>query len=83
MVCRLVIILFALLYALALLLLAMGARGLCGTPRDPLSGVFLAPLGLPWNRLLDRFVVQGNALVGILAPAINLGLLRLICRWGQ
>ena len=81
MICKEVIGLFVLLYVIALLLLAVGTWGLFGAERDPLSAVFLVPLGLPWNLLLDRFVVSGSALVGILAPAINLVILALLCRW--
>ena len=81
MICKEVIGLFVLLYVIALLLLAVGTWGLFGAERDPLSAVFLVPLGLPWNLLLDRFVVSGSALVGILASAINLVILALLWQW--
>lgn len=42
-----------LLYILALGLWAIGTFGLFGQQTDPLSGVFLIPLGLPWNRMGD------------------------------
>ncbi len=53
--CRLVTAIFAALYVLALGLLTVGTSGLFGQPRDPLSGVFLIPLGLLWNRMIDAF----------------------------
>ena len=33
----------------------MGTFGLFGTERDPLAGVFLLPLGLPWVLAIDLF----------------------------
>lgn len=62
------------LYALALVLLAIGTFGLFAQDRDPLSGLFLMPLGLPWNLLADRLGATGPA-VAILAPAINAAIL--------
>lgn len=62
------------LYVLALSLLAIGTFGLFGQERDPLSGVFLLPLGMPWNLLADRAGL-GGAWSGILAPAINAAIL--------
>ncbi|WP_324828269.1 hypothetical protein [Qipengyuania zhejiangensis] len=70
-------VIFVLLYTLALLLLAIGTFGWFGQEPDPLSGVFLVPLGLPWNLLGDRLGLAGPALA-ILAPAINAGLLFLL-----
>ncbi|WP_338241455.1 hypothetical protein [Aurantiacibacter hainanensis] len=62
------------LYAIALLLLAIGTFGWFGQEQDPLSGVFLVPLGLPWNLLADR-IGQSNAAVAILAPLVNAAIL--------
>ncbi|MDG5749086.1 hypothetical protein P8Q88_12955 [Qipengyuania sp. XHP0207] len=67
---RWVFYLFLLLYAVALFLLAVGTFGWFGQVRDPLSGVFLIPLGLPWIWLGDAAGLTGPALA-ILAPAIN------------
>ena len=69
-----VFILFVVLYALALFLLAVGTFGWFGQAQDPLAGVFLMPLGLPWNILGDKFGLPGP-LVGIFAPAINAAIL--------
>lgn len=65
---------FVALYCLALLLLLIGLFGWFGQEEDPLSAVFLLPLGLPWNWLADRAGLAGVATV-VLAPAINAGLL--------
>ena len=43
-ICNWVIILFGLLYLVALALLLIGTYGLFGQERDPLSGIFLLPL---------------------------------------
>ena len=69
-----VFLVFVALYAVALMLLAVGTFGWLGQEQDPLSGVFLVPLGLPWNILADRLGLVG-AWVAILAPAINAAIL--------
>lgn len=66
--------LFILLYAGAVFVLLIGTLGWFGQARDPLAGVFLAPLGMPWNLIADRLGLSGMA-VGLLAPAVNAGLL--------
>ena len=70
-----VFIVFVTLYAIALALLAIGTFGWFGQEKDPLSGVFLLPLGLPWNLLLDRVLGIDGPLVAILSPAVNAGIL--------
>ena len=67
-------IIFTLLYTLALIQLAIGTFGLFGQEQDPLSGVFLIPLGMPWVWLGDKAGLTGPALA-ILAPAINAAIL--------
>ncbi|MCB2066161.1 MAG: hypothetical protein KDE15_05920 [Erythrobacter sp.] len=66
---------FVALYALALALLAVGTYGLFGQERDPLSGVFLIPLGLPWNLLLDRVLGVASPATAIGAPLVNAAIL--------
>lgn len=78
--CRFLIWGFALAYAGALILLGIGTFGLFGQERDPLSGVFLVPLGLPWNLLGGGLPDPWLPLVGILAPAVNLAILVALCR---
>ena len=53
-------------------LLLIGIFGWFGQEKDPLSGVFLLPLGLPWNLIADKLGVAGVA-TGDLSPAVNLG----------
>ncbi|ANY19783.1 hypothetical protein A6F68_01266 [Tsuneonella dongtanensis] len=65
---------FVALYAIALVLLAIGTFGWFGQERDPLSAVFLLPLGLPWNILADKAGLDGP-LAAILSPAINAAIL--------
>jgi hypothetical protein len=79
--CSLIAAGFAFLYLAALGLLAIGTFGFFGAERDPLSGVFLVPLGLPWNMLLDDLPEPALPWVGALAPALNLVLLRGLCRF--
>ena len=67
-------LIFAVLYALALFVLAVGTFGWFGQEQDPLSGVFLMPLGLPWNIVADK-IGFGGAAIAILAPAINAAIL--------
>ena len=75
--CRGVLIGFAVGYALALGLLTIGTFGLFGQEKDPLAGVFLLPLGLPWVYLLGP--TEGSPWIGIAAPGLNLALLWALC----
>jgi len=80
--CRSVVIGFSVLYVLAAGLFVVGTFGLFGSSSGPLAGVFLVPLGLPWNRMLDVFPDPLRPTLAILAPAVNLVIILLICRWG-
>jgi hypothetical protein len=64
----------ATLYGLALLLFLVGNFGWLGQEKDPLSGVFLMPLGLPWSLIGDGLGIT-PMVIGLLSPAINLGIL--------
>lgn len=61
--------------------LIVGTFGLFGADRDPLSAVYLIPLGLPWNLLVDIFPEPAWPWLATAAPLINLILLWLLCRW--
>lgn len=80
--CRVLIVIFAVLWLIALFLLAVGTFGWFGQERDPLAGVFLLPLGLPWNLLAAQWSEPGKAglFVGMLAPGVNLLVLIYACR---
>lgn len=62
------------LYVLAAALMLISAFGLFGQENDPLSALFLLPLGLPWNVIADRLGIAGTASI-LLAPLVNAGLL--------
>lgn len=78
--CLIAVIVFAMLYLFALMILVIGTFGLFGAETDPLSGVFLAPLGLPWNLLVDAFPRQLWPWLAAAAPLLNLLILGLLCR---
>lgn len=72
---------FVALYVIALVLLAIGTFGWFGQEQDPLSGVFLLPLGLPWNWLANKAGLEGQSVM-IAAPAVNAAILWwLAYRW--
>ena len=78
MLCKYIIAIFAAAYGVALLVYFTGIFGWFGQDTDPLSGIFLIPLGLPWI-WLD--VPENIAPVfGACAPLINLGLIWMLCR---
>lgn len=79
--CPIAVFGFALLYALAFGLFIIGMFGLFGSPSGPLSGIFLVPLGLPWNQMLGAFPEPLWPILATLSPALNLVILILICRW--
>jgi len=80
MICRLLIWGFALAYLTALALFLVGTFGLFGAERDPLSGVFLMPLGFPWTRVTGRAPESLRPWLAILTPAANLLVLIVLCR---
>jgi hypothetical protein len=79
--CSLAVISFAILYALALGLFIVGTFGLFGSPSGPLAGIFLMPIGLPWNHMIDVFPEPLWPPLAALTPALNLAILVLICRY--
>lgn len=79
--CRWSLVIFAVLYLLALALLAIGNFGLFGSERDPLSAAYLVLLGMPWTLLLGGLPEPLLPWSGALAPAINLLLIGALCRW--
>lgn len=81
-VCRWIWIGFAIAYGAALALALVGLFGLFGSERDPIAAVFLIPLGLPWNRVLDfaSLTDMGRVWLALLAPLINLVIIYGVCR---
>lgn len=65
---------------MALAVLLIGTFGLFGQERDPLAGVFLIPLGLPWVLWLDGFPEVALPWLAVMAPLLNLAILTVLCR---
>ena len=78
-VCRIIPRAFLTAYILALAALIVGTLGLFGQDRDPLSGVFLIPLGMPWNRLIELFPGVFWPWFAAAVPALNYLILRQVC----
>jgi hypothetical protein len=79
LLCTVAVRALIILYLGAVLLFLIGSFGLFGYDRDPLSGIFLVPLGFPWNRLLDWFPEPLWPWLAAAAPIITIGLLRFLC----
>jgi hypothetical protein len=77
--CRIAIRGLVVVYVLALLLFLTGTFGWFGSPQGPLAGVFLVPLGLPWNLLLDWAPDRLRAVLAAAAPILNIAILSAIC----
>lgn len=77
--CKWAIRLFGIGYVGALALLLIGTYGLFGQEKDPLSGVFLIPLGLPWVLWTDALPEALLPWAAALAPLLNLAILKYLC----
>jgi len=77
MTCKILIGAFVLLYALALAVFFTGTYGWFGQDKDPLSGIFLLLLGLPWA--LIEFPARYNGYFAALSPVLNIFVLWMIC----
>ncbi|MGF1451861.1 MAG: hypothetical protein ACFB21_07300 [Opitutales bacterium] len=78
-ICKWIVRLAGVLYLVALGLLVTGTVGLFGQASDPLAGVFLIPLGLPWVLWTDGVTDTFKPWLAILAPAVNLIILATAC----
>ncbi|WP_380052472.1 hypothetical protein ACFE33_08930 [Falsihalocynthiibacter sp. SS001] len=67
-------------YVAALILLAIGMFGLLGQEKDPLSAVFLIPLGLPWNMFMEGAPDSVLIGVGLFSPLINIAIIGWLAR---
>ncbi len=79
MICRTILVAFSLAYLAALGLLLIGTFGLFGAARDPLAGVYVIILGLPWVRLANGAPASAGPALVALSPAINLAILWFFC----
>jgi drug/metabolite transporter superfamily protein YnfA len=80
-ICGWAVALLAAAYAFALAVFLTGEFGLLGQARSPLAGVYLVPLGLPWNHAIDSLPEASWPWLGAAAPLINLGILAALCRF--
>ncbi len=78
--CRPAIGIVGAFYLVALALLPVGTFGLFGQERDPLAGVFLVPLGLPWTLLTDGLSDGLRPWAAVGAPLLNIAILAIVCR---
>ncbi|MBS8228712.1 hypothetical protein [Vannielia litorea] len=72
---------FAVLYVAALALFLIGTYGWFGQEQDPLAGVFLLPLGLPWNLMTGALPEAPRLWAALLAPVLNIVLLVALRGW--
>jgi hypothetical protein len=79
--CKIILIGFCILYALAMALWALGTFGWFGVEKDSLSGVFLIILGQPWVRWVDVLPETLWPAGGVLAPLINVAVIASICAY--
>ena len=80
-VCRAVVVLFGGLYLTALVLFLIGTFGLFGSSKGPMAGIFLIPIGLPWNLILGGLPSPILPWVAAGAPFVNLLMLWGLCRF--
>ena len=78
--CKWFIRVFTLAYVAALIILVVGTFGLFGQPSDPLAGVFLIPMGWPWNWAVDLTPEPMWIWLTAAAPILNIILFRWLCR---
>ncbi len=78
--CRAIIVFLTVAYLVALFLLAAGTFGWFGQARDPLSGFFLIPLGMPWNLLTGVFPDILQLPLAVLSPALNIAIIAFLCQ---
>jgi drug/metabolite transporter superfamily protein YnfA len=71
------------LYTVALLLFLVGTFGLFGSTKDPLAGVFLVLLGLPWSKLVDLFPEPLWPWLGAASPLVTVALLYALQRYAR
>ena len=80
-ICKTIVWIFGALFVVALALGLIGTFGWFGQERDPLSWVFILPLGLPWTLMLGGVGGRAAPWLGALAPLLNLAILVGICRY--
>lgn len=84
-ICRVVIAIGLLLYAVALAIALIGSLGLFGLQPDGLAGVYLIVLGFPWSMALLPLASLGVPspillIATVAAPLVTLWFLYRLCR---
>jgi len=77
--CKLLIGLFAVLYGLALTILAIGMFGLFGQPFEPLAGIYVILMGMPWSMAVFPAPEPLIPWLAALTPMVNLALIVWLC----
>ncbi|AHM02886.1 hypothetical protein roselon_00441 [Roseibacterium elongatum DSM 19469] len=80
-ICRTLMIVLILLYLAALAIGLIGTYGWFGQDRDPLSWVFILPLGLPWVLMLDGAGDTAAPVLVALTPLLNIAILWGLCHF--
>ncbi len=80
MLCKIAIWVFLLLWIGAAFIFATGTFGWFEQPQDPLSGVFLLPLGFPWILAIELVPETAKPMFAVVAPLLNLAILAVFCR---
>lgn len=70
----------AIFWVLAVAVLVIGIFGLFGQEQDPLSGVFLIPIGFPWIMMLDSFPEAVRFWLAVFSPGLNVALFAILAR---
>lgn len=70
----------AIFWVLAVAVLVIGIFGLFGQEQDPLSGVFLIPIGFPWIMMLDSFPEAARFWLAVFSPGLNVALFAILAR---
>ena len=78
--CRRVVVSLGGAWLVALAIFVVGTFGWFGQERDPLSGVFLLPLGLPWNQMIRGTPDAIRPWLACAAPLLNIAILAWLCR---
>lgn len=72
--------LFVVAYVVALAIFLIGTFQLFGHKEEPMAGIFLIPLGLPWFRVADLFGEALTPWFATITPLINATILWALAR---
>lgn len=81
--CRVVVTVYAVLCALALVIIPLNAAGMFGMEPDPLSAIYALLLSAPWSFLAGDLVgdsVVGHLILAVVGMAVNAVIFLFVCR---